>query len=85
MSQKFYTDSELVPFAYRVSTREQKEQLRKIISMGWEIGRVMGNDRSRRYAISAVMKNTVVWLLPDGSLKRPPVGKKTVEIDITAL
>jgi hypothetical protein len=44
MSQKFYTDSELVPFAYGVSTRKQKEQLRKMTSMGWQIGRVIVID-----------------------------------------
>lgn len=85
MSDRFYTDAELVPYAFGVSSPIQKEQLRKMVKMGWQITRVIGNQHSGKFAIGAVMKNTPAWLLPDGSLKRPKVGEKTVDVDMKLL
>lgn len=71
-------------FAARFQTQatpEQQAALIKLHDMGWEIGKLVWNDKLQKIAFAVQADGCAGWVTPDGKLTRAPMGKRTAVLE----
>jgi hypothetical protein len=65
----------------KYATAQQRVTFVKLHDMGWNLSRIVWNNKEQKIAFAVNAPDCAAWVTPDGKVNRAPVGKRTAYLD----